>query len=799
MGAIDNYLAAIGSAVYGEEVRSSIINGIRQCYTDAVDVVKVSTTQPTSENTKIWIKPESDEYKVPTWDEFQALQNTVSTEEAARQYGDGVAFNDIAEIYDETHAYDPGKMVIQEGGGTLYLLPNGHTANQTWESTDKEIVNLADQLNSKTEVLESALNVVEEQFLGISGEILPPSFEIGQRSINGSNSEVWAENSKRLTFTRGSYLNLKQGDTVECDTSVIASYFGGYTTNGGTSFTAISTQTGKYTIPVNGVYFFTLNKVGSGDFTPNDVINGWKYITFTRSGSIKEDVDDLSERVDSFEQIYTQIENGHTVLTLEWTQSEYIKSSTGKITAGGNSFYSTEQFYSIDKNAFKIEVNNIHAYSGLSCSVAFYTSDSEDAFISCVETDNPVLTSSNIPSTAKYMRFCHQTANNPVTDVSCVAYYFERLNEIEETAQAAKESADAVAENYIIPTIKDVLIDKTTISGKQPWQLAGKTMYDYIDNANVNSSKPFAVLPQTKYTFAVKSDTYEAAGEIPTMICAYDASGVYIDRYNNFTNPFTTPSGCYYIIVIVTAAKSISNFYVENTEELQMPFDQSIFNDYAKTSLFGKKWLVFGDSITDNNARAAGNYHDFIRAETGCTVINEGINGSGYYQTGGVKSIPSAISDYSGTMPDLVTIMAGINDIMFAVDYTPQILPIGDYTDTGTSSLMGYVYSAYQALLTKFPLVPFAIMSPIPEISYPQTNINNSLKEFVEELEKFCNYYGIPFLDQYSNSPLKPWVTTFNQKYFSSISAPSGDGLHPNYYGQRMLYPRIREFIKTLL
>ena len=75
--AIDTFLQRIRNAVYGREVRESIASGIEQCYDDAVDVVKVSQTKPTGENVKLWVKPESDEMKVPTWEEFEeATGNT---------------------------------------------------------------------------------------------------------------------------------------------------------------------------------------------------------------------------------------------------------------------------------------------------------------------------------------------------------------------------------------------------------------------------------------------------------------------------------------------------------------------------------------------------------------------------------------------------------------------------------------------------------------------------------------------------------------------------------------------------
>ena len=87
--AIDGYIEDIREAVYGEEVRGSIIGAIEQCYTDAVDVVKVSDDPPGSENTKIWIRPTHDEYQVPTWTEHQELEDRVEELEGAVSDGDG--------------------------------------------------------------------------------------------------------------------------------------------------------------------------------------------------------------------------------------------------------------------------------------------------------------------------------------------------------------------------------------------------------------------------------------------------------------------------------------------------------------------------------------------------------------------------------------------------------------------------------------------------------------------------------------------------------------------------------------
>jgi len=114
--AIARDVRAIREAVFGRDVRGAIADGIEQCYADVSnsrtiadgatesatnaanlanqkamaadaaaqnldrkveDIVLVQESQPSSDTNKIWVKPESDEYKVPTWDEFQELSDRV--------------------------------------------------------------------------------------------------------------------------------------------------------------------------------------------------------------------------------------------------------------------------------------------------------------------------------------------------------------------------------------------------------------------------------------------------------------------------------------------------------------------------------------------------------------------------------------------------------------------------------------------------------------------------------------------------------------------------------------------------
>lgn len=141
--------------------------------------------------------------------------------------------------------------------------------------------------------LKTALSHTEAQFPTINGVILPPPFELGTRYVS-NNQEIWASNNVRMSLKRGTYIDLKQGDVVKKDGSVIQYFGGGYTTDNGVTFVSITTQTGvAYTIPVDGKYFFWISKPNDAVFTDSDLKNGWKYLLFSRSGSMKEQLDAL--------------------------------------------------------------------------------------------------------------------------------------------------------------------------------------------------------------------------------------------------------------------------------------------------------------------------------------------------------------------------------------------------------------------------------------------------------------------------------------------------------------------------
>jgi lysophospholipase L1-like esterase len=87
-------------------------------------------------------------------------------------------------------------------------------------------------------------------------------------------------------------------------------------------------------------------------------------------------------------------------------------------------------------------------------------------------------------------------------------------------------------------------------------------------------------------------------------------------------------------------------------------------------------------------------------------------------------------------------------------------------------------------------------------MSYPTTMVaNNHMDDYVEKLQKIANYRGVPFLDLYHGSNLRPENETNRNACFYNESSldGNGDGVHPNELGHRIIAPKIYEFLKTLL
>ena len=203
----------------------------------------------------------------------------------------------------------------------------------------------------------------------------------------------------------------------------------------------------------------------------------------------------------------------------------------------------------------------------------------------------------------------------------------------------------------------------------------------------------------------------------------------------------------------------------------------------------GKKWACIGDSLTEVNSSAAKRYHDYVSDATGITVVNLGVGGTGY-MNGGTGSNP--FRNRISLIPsdtDVITFFGSFNDI-------GETRPLGTKDDTGTSTIGGCINTTFDDLFTAIPLANVGVISPTPwGTAYPLDNENSNWYKYVELLRDICYRRGIPFLDLFHASLLRPWDSEFISEAYSNDSS----GVHPDENGHKLIAPRFEGFLDSLL
>ena len=216
-----------------------------------------------------------------------------------------------------------------------------------------------------------------------------------------------------------------------------------------------------------------------------------------------------------------------------------------------------------------------------------------------------------------------------------------------------------------------------------------------------------------------------------------------------------------------------------------------------KSSLDGVKWASIGDSIVAFNQTAETNWVKYMIAGTAVNNTNLAFSGSGFYryseldgytQNNYISKIASIPSDV-----ELITIAGSFNDL--ATSPWPS-LPVGTSSDSGSTTIAGYMNAFFDALLAAFPDVPIAVVMTSPWDAYkPGVTASDS---YVEVLGEICQKNGIPFCpDCYFGCNLKPWIAANKTEYYTHPDS-SIDGVHPNSDGHVFIYRMLRPFLERV-
>ena len=203
--------------------------------------------------------------------------------------------------------------------------------------------------------------------------------------------------------------------------------------------------------------------------------------------------------------------------------------------------------------------------------------------------------------------------------------------------------------------------------------------------------------------------------------------------------------------------------------------------------LSNKKWICFGDSLTEINNRTTKRYYDYIIDKTGINVVNMGLGGSGYkdeYDKNNAfyQRILNISTDF-----DLITIFGSGNDLSHT---------LGDVTDINTDTICGCINKTLDNLFSIYPLANVGIITPTPWGWYPPSDENNKMAKYSDALIEICKRRGIPYLDLYHCSGLRPWEESYLSLCYSK---DDGNSVHPDEKGHEIIASKIQSFIETLL
>ena len=238
----------------------------------------------------------------------------------------------------------------------------------------------------------------------------------------------------------------------------------------------------------------------------------------------------------------------------------------------------------------------------------------------------------------------------------------------------------------------------------------------------------------------------------------------------------------------VTAPNGATNIVISHNSTVApcALYTQNGFNLKGKWE--GKKWVCVGDSLTAENIRTTKHYFDYVADETGITTVNMGVSGSGYARMADSNQAFYQRISSCPTDADVVTIFGSFNDLGAG-------LPIGSVDDTGTDTLAGCINSTITNLQTVIPLVNLGIVAPTPwDTTQPATSGTDY--NYVEMIKAICERRSIPFLDLWRCSNLRPWDADFRELAYSK---DGGSGTHPDESGHKLIAPRFKGFLETLL
>lgn len=207
----------------------------------------------------------------------------------------------------------------------------------------------------------------------------------------------------------------------------------------------------------------------------------------------------------------------------------------------------------------------------------------------------------------------------------------------------------------------------------------------------------------------------------------------------------------------------------------------------------GKKWVAFGDSLTDETINADKKYYRYIEEKTGITVVVMGKGGTGYYKT---YDSGTAYGQRMANIPadaDVVTIFGSVND-WHTKSANVAMGNASDTMDAGT--LAGYINECIDVAIEKAPYAQIALVTPMDYHGLP----DDVLESIANIIKAVAEYRKIKCLDLYHESGFRVDNPTFAAVYTTDYSETAESFGHPsNLAHEQLIAPEFMELLKRML
>lgn len=203
------------------------------------------------------------------------------------------------------------------------------------------------------------------------------------------------------------------------------------------------------------------------------------------------------------------------------------------------------------------------------------------------------------------------------------------------------------------------------------------------------------------------------------------------------------------------------------------------------------RWCVLGDSLTERNSKANKQYYDYVSEALKCSVVIDGIGGTGYAKTNGANTnFVKRVLNLDEDNFDVITIFGSFNDYSAG-------LQIGTIDDDDTTTICGCINKTLENYFNTCPYTPIGLVTPTPWASVPISD--TWANQYADAIVNIGKKWGVPVLDLFRLSEIRPWTgSDYLEKYYTE-NGVTDIGAHPNSEGhRRFLYPHFREFLKTL-